>query len=246
MLKRTFDLVLEIMDAENGFNDDLDSPPSTPQPSHTIKIASRQPIAEEESTQQVSIEGIQDALELELHPDPSSRMDDSDEDEEDSDDSSTQATTLVQLVDMESSPGVVEIESTARVPRQLKRRSSASDDDEDDDEDEDDDPTDDVSQLDETYFYEYSMNHLMNDQQLNYRRSKLDRHERRRQNDTNNNEIDKIASTPTDVNELKIYSDSLQVVQQQQPTKTVNNDDDSQVNSTRSNHPRSKKLKTSA
>jgi len=136
------------------------------------------------------------ALELELHAD-TSKMEDDEEDE-------ISTATLVKLVQTEPQ------ESSAQVPRQLKRRSS--DDDDDDDDHDDDDDREEETHLDETYFYEYSMNHL-NDQQLNYRRTHL---------------------SPLDHDsDLKLYLDSLVDVKQHKTPKT----DES---TSRSNHPRKK------
>lgn len=229
------------MDAENGFNDndDLDLLPSTTTTTVAATTQSNKSIDEtEKSLNVVLLEQQQpmDLLELELHPDPSSPMDDSDDEEESDEDtakrndeiSSTSSTTttttnssttLVKLVDIPTSPSEVNLESsTALVPRQVKRRSSASDDEEDEDENEDEDDRTDQSTLEETCFYEYSMNHLLNDQQLNYRRSKLDRHERR-------------PGKTSD--ELNLYCSSvdLQVVDEQANSLSLQR---------RSNHPRKK------
>lgn len=128
MLKRTFDLVLEIMDAENGFNDD-----------------------EPEQPRIVDTESSSQTLELELHP--STCMED---DENEIEKKEAEKTTLVKLVELSEM-------SSARVPRQVKRRSSGSDEEEDDEDESDDE--------DETFYS------LLNDQQLNYRDGKTTRND---------------------------------------------------------------------
>lgn len=156
LLKRTFDLVCEIMDRENGFNDDDDDVKPVVKPARVIKAI---PIPSKPENEPTTDEVVanSDALELELHD--HSKMDESDEDEEldDEEESMKAATTLVKLVDLGQ-------EQSAQVPRQTKRRSSSDEDE-------------------ESYDYEYGMVHL-NDQQLNYKTS-IDHHPLDHESDLN-------------------------------------------------------------
>jgi hypothetical protein len=190
------------MDRENGFNDDESEIQAAIRPKPATKTTPVATKTENEEPEEVIVESTSSNLELELHD--HSRMDESDEEDDEEDEeveeSIKAATTLVKLVDLDQP--MIELES-AQVPRQVKRRSSSDDDEE--------------------YDYEYSMNHL-NDQQLNYKTTTNNRHPLDHESD------------------LNIYSDgdSLVNVKPNQEHHAANAN--ANAASTRSNHSR-KKLK---